>query len=256
MRPPKTYIFSSYFTKKKHPQSIDPTCIGIGKNGRVPQDDFGYIQKWADSLKKPYYKPVLFHDGVSGDFQDKFPHIQFELADGSYDAYSLNDARFLYYSDFLHDKEDVDCASIIFMTDASDVVITGDPLLLTHREKGHVFYTGGENKKLVDYNCSFGGSYQDAHNAFGFDGNPLQIREFPLINMGVLGGFSDKVCNFLREFKKKRIDIGYTSYNMNMPLGNNILRNLYEDRILVGDPVTSAYKGFENKREDVYFIHK
>jgi len=51
--------------------------------------------------------------------------------------------------------------------------------------------------------------------------------------------------------RKKNEDI-----NVNMAALNYIVYNDYKNDIITGHPVHSAYKRFEHRRKDVWFIHK
>ena len=65
------------------------------------------------------------------------------------------------------------------------------------------------------------------------------------------------ILDFVNLFEAMRLRYPEESFNMNMSLGNFIFRYALDKRpILLGDPVTSAYKQFQDSREDVYFIHK
>jgi hypothetical protein len=50
--------------------------------------------------------------------------------------------------------------------------------------------------------------------------------------------------------------IGRPERNLNMPIVNYVFHRYFAGRFRMGAPVTSVFKGYEQDRTDVWFIHK
>lgn len=254
-------ILTSYFTSKPHPQRIDPSVYGVGRDGHVLSDHFKYMEEWYESVDSLKIPARIFHDGLSSKFCKKYKtkHIRFYNVGKSAGKYSLNDSRFLFYHSFFQrmvwpSREKIDW---IFTTDISDVVVKKDPGQLILGNPTVDIFAGGEECKVKDYVSSYGGGgYREVARFFGW-GGANRIADNKLINAGVIGGSAEKMISFFWAFLEERKKAGYEKFNINMPLVNYLLyESMGLDSVVVGEPVTSRYKAFETNREDVYFVHK
>lgn len=256
----KAIIFTSYFTSKKHPQHIDPTCVGIGEDGKVANNHFHYIKDFHASVNlKENVKVVIFHDGLSDKFVEEYStqNICFYKVNGNYSEYSLNDSRFMYYYDFarMYSKglEDYD---LICMTDASDVVMVKDVTTMLSNFKDQVLMVGDEPKVLAEYISCNGKSFVDLSLLYRWETHDIDTSS-SLINAGVICGQRFEIFRLLNFFKRERLRLEFDKSNINMPLMNYLIRNFYGDgEIVIGSPITSTYKKFQTERKNVYFRHK
>jgi hypothetical protein len=75
--------------------------------------------------------------------------------------------------------------------------------------------------------------------------------------MGVIGGSYENIMDFLDAFCLTRVKMLDPDFNADMWVGQYVFRHLLSDRnIMIGEPFTSIFKGYENDRKDVFFIHK
>ena len=75
--------------------------------------------------------------------------------------------------------------------------------------------------------------------------------------MGVVGGSFDKMLNFYENVVEVRESMGKPEFNSDMWVLQYLLRSkLQPCNFIMGDPVCSEFKGYQDNRDDVYFIHK
>ena len=247
-------ILSSYFTKKKHPNhELDNHVIGRNNLGFVDNDQFSYIKNWYNSITKLKLNGVIFHDNLSEAFVNKHQseYIKFERVEES--NWSNNDYRFYCFRDYLKDKE----YDWVFHADVSDVVTVKDPSKLLLDYKDHQFFACQDTCKTQ----SDAFNYIGIHKSLGWDNLflfVLNAQNWDLINMGVVGGSGADMKEFYETFCEIRNQTGNPEANINMYLCQYLLRAIFRDKkkTLIGEPVTSKYKAYENNRKDVYFIHK
>jgi len=246
-------ILTSYFSKKKHPNSPnDTSVVGRNSNGFVNKNDFSYIAPWYNSVKNLSLEGRIFHDGLTDDFVEKYSteKIKFIYADCSSQEYSPLDYRWFCYRDFLKNNQ----FDSVFISDCSDVTVVKDPSQIINKNKNFDLYVCKDSLKLGDF------PYLDIHKKMNWGGTMnfmLNSKRWDLINMGVIGGSFDNVIDFLDKYYYTRTEINEKFDQADMWVGQYVFRHLMEGKkIMVGDPFTSEFKKYENDRKDVYFIHK
>ena len=234
---------------------MDPSCYGVCKDGRVKQNDFSYIEKWYNSVKKLGLKAFIFYDNLNEDFVKKYTTNKIKFIEVEDSKYSNNDWRFFCYARFLKENP----CDIVFMSDSSDVVVVKDPAELIEEHEDYRYFACEDIIYLSEYQWGLATFLKILESA-GWAGKDFfveNMKSMKLINMGVIGGRYQDILDFVNLFEAMRLRYPEESFNMNMSLGNFIFRYALDKRpILLGDPVTSAYKQFQDSREDVYFIHK
>lgn len=245
-------ILSSYFTEKIHPNSVDDQhVVGRMENNHIQKDFFPYIEKWYKSIQKNDLNAVLFYDGLSENFVSKYEteKIKFEKV-GNF-IYSNNDYRFFCFRNFLEENK----FDYVFHTDASDVVVVKNPSnLLRFFGDEYDFFACQDSIKLNQF------PYLKVHDHYSWDDTfnfILNHSNWDLINMGVVGGKYENMLSFYEKFCETRIKMGDPDFNSDMWVLQYLLRSVFSDKkFLMGDPVCSEFKKYQNDREDVYFIHK
>lgn len=246
----KSALFTSYFSKKIHPQFGDPQLEGVAEDGRAKQNDISYIGRWYESVKNLGIEARIFCDNLSDSFiaeyeTDKIKFVKVETND-----YSYNDWRFFCYLNYLKDNK----FESVFMTDSSDVIVVKDPSLIIEEFPNVDYFICKDSIKLYQF------PYVQNHNALGFDNYSLFFLnqyEWDLINMGAIGGKYDNMMLFLRLLCEERLKIGNPTFNADIWTGNYVFRHKLSDKkLLIGEPFTSNFKKYEYDRKDVYFIHK
>lgn len=247
-----TAILTSYFTAKKHPNDPSDSHVkGRNSSGFVNGDDYTYIKPWYDSVSK--LKDVsgfIFHDGLSNSFVEELTteNIKFIPVDSNH-SYSNNDWRFFCYRNFLNSRK----FDSVFMADGSDVTVVKNPSGIFDECDADIFACK-DSIKLEEF------PYLDVHLKAGWDSYVkflVNNSRYWLINMGVIGAKYDIAKEFLNKFCETRIRMGSPDFNADMWVGQYVIRELMKDKKLhLGDPFTSVFKGYENDRDDVFFIHK
>lgn len=249
----KTLLLSSYFSVKKHPNDPnDSAVVGRMPDGRVPDNEINYIKNWYDSVHRSGVNAVLYHDELSDDFVSKYEtdRIKFEKVDVN--EYSNNDFRFFCFRshlDLMEEKPDV-----VFHNDASDVVVVKDPYELVTSNMHIDYFCCRDSIMLNEF------PYLNVHEAFKWVDTfnfRLNYNNWELINMGVIGGTYENMFNFYNRFVETRVTMGRPDFNSDMWVLQYLLRSVLQPcELLIGDPVCSQFKQYQNDRKDVYFIHK
>ena len=246
-----TVILTSYFSKKKHPNSpSDSHVVGRTADGTVTSNEISYIEPWYNSIKKLKLKGVVFHDALSDEFVNEYSTDLISFRKVGNFEYSNNDFRFFCFRDFVNENP----SDVVFHADASDVTLTKDPAQLIEDYPETDYFTCKDSIKLNQFN------YMWAHEKYNFDDRVLFLlnhNEWDLINMGVIGGTHGNMKNFYNRFCEVRTAMGDPDFNSDMWLCQYLLRSQFQDKkFIMGDPVCSEFKKFQNDRKDVYFIHK
>lgn len=251
----QTLILSSYFSLKPHPNHPGDTEVrGRAADGRVWQSDFNYIKEWYNSVVSNKLKAVLFYDNLDEDFVSKYENefVKFKKVESS--DYSNNDWRFFCFHDYLTDMPEGDKPDVVFHTDASDVKIVKDPLALITNFPDFDYFACKDSIPLNQF------GYMKAHEHFDWEDRfsfMLNMNEWWLINMGVIGGSYLNMERFYGKFKEVRILMEEPHFNADMWICQYLLRSqLQPCELLMGEPVCSEFKKYQNDREDVFFIHK
>lgn len=247
-------ILTSYFSAKRHPNSpLDLDVVGRGKSGRVHQNSFDYIKPWYDSVTNLSLQGIIFHDGLTDEFVNKYSNnnIKFVYADAESQSYSNLDYRWFCYRDYLIKNK----FESVFISDCSDVTVVKDPSTLLKRKKNYDFFLCKDSLTLDTF------PYFHIHKKYNWPYYVemlLQKNNFDLINMGVVGGSYDNIIDFLDKYYDTRVGMRDELFEQaDMWVGQYIFRCLLKDKsLLIGEPFTSDFKKYQNNRKDVYFIHK
>lgn len=249
-----TLILSSYFSLKPHPNHPEDSAVrGRAADGRVWQSDFNYIKDWYLSVVNNNLKAVLFYDNLDKEFIDLYQNENVTFQKVSTSDYSNNDWRFFCFDEYLQGIPEEDRPETVFHTDASDVIIVKDPHELV-RDKNYDYFACKDSIPL----SSFG--YMKVHEHFNWEDRLMFLVNMPdwwLINMGVIGGGFESMSKFYSKFTSIRTQMGSPEFNADMWICQYLLRSqLQPCHLLMGDPVCSEFKKYETGRTDVYFIHK
>ena len=230
----KNVFLTCWFNNKKDPQ-----------RNLVQPADFEKIRLMVKSSNTCGVKVILFHDCFNNKTIKKYESDLLKFIRPNQNIrdtpFSTNDFRFLVYLDYLKSNQ----IDNVFMLDASDIIVKNNPFNNIEENK---IYTGCEawtiaKKPRISNKVkgTFGKVYY---------GNKL------ILNAGILGGNKKLLLPLLEEMKKV-FDKKKHMHNINMPVFNKCIRDLFSDeQIITKDPVCSNWKKYENHRKDVWFIHK
>ena len=242
-------ILTSYFSKKRHPNDPnDKWVVGRNSAGFIDADSFSYIEPWYNSVHKLGLTGFVFHDNLSEEFLKKYTTDKINFVKVSPSDYSNNDWRFFCYRNFLEEN----IFDAVFLTDGSDVTVVQDPTQIL-QERSEDLFVCRDSILLSEF------PYLGVHQKFGwknFAYFAMCQTRLPLINMGVIGGYYAEIMEFLHAFCETRLRMGEPEFNADMWVGQYVFRELLQKNLLIGEPFTSEFKGYQNDRKDVYFIHK
>ena len=231
------YIISTYLTT-----AIDPQ-----RNETKEVNDTKYIETWYNSIIRLNLNGVLLHDGLSADFQSKFPRITFKQVDPVPENLQLYDYRWILYYEFLLNNP----CEAVFFTDCSDVKVVRDPFY--EFEEGEL-YCGDESERICD--CKWiQDSFKNPSFATLSDLGKFLSSKNSMLNCGVFGGSYGAVIQLLEYMVRLIEHLRFRPFDR---FGDNPLFNYVAYRYFYpihGFPVNSVFKAYE-ERNDVWFIHK
>lgn len=237
-------IVTTYFCRKVDPQ----------KKVHAPCDDFSYIAPWYTSVQELGLHGVIFHDGMSEEFINRYqtPKIRFEYVDPSEFTYSLNDYRYFIYLRFFETHPAYDH---VFMTDGNDVKVVQNPFVNLRPDRVYVGSEEGDFRanKWIQRRVRLlnGGS-----KAYPFELSRLRTNR--IYNAGILGGTRLRCLDFLRAMVStlESLDLEQRDLNLNMAVFNFVVYRHFRKRVVTGEPLHSVFTAYQNDRKDVWFIHK
>jgi len=259
-------IFTTYFCSKPDRQ----------KKEVIESDNFEYIKKFYESVKSHNLHAVIFYDNLSDDFIRRYNCRNVKFVKSRVIKYSLNDERFLIYSEFLDQVK----PQKIILSDGNDVIFGKNPFEFIKDSK---FYIGRDHYCLNKHSEWIQMKINILPKEVR-ENIPSLFYEMPLVNAGVLGGNYATLVDFL---KKVVILIRFVDndQNHNMAIVNIVFfdsfwidyntswitkvkflitkdRNklavqptIYNDKFHLGKPFTSHFFKFE-KDNGSYIYHK
>lgn len=171
--PPADVVLTTYFASRPDPQT------GIC----VPADELGYIAPWYWSLRATRSHGVIFHDHLSQGFVSRHETDRIRFVRIQLGRYNLNDERFLLYLGYLLDHP----SSVVFMTDATDVVVSRSPRELVSGTTAARIYVGRDRFNLLGQSGWMAHMARSIESLTGWVPSP-DLAESPMYNAGVVGG--------------------------------------------------------------------
>ena len=245
----KDVIFSSYFT------SIEDTQ----RKRRYATNRFLYMKDWLLSVRKLEIDAVVFHDGLSPDFQWRlqlfYPKLQFQYIP-SLKGRSTNDARFYCYLNYLQAHSDI---NRVLLTDISDVKFQQNPFNLMTQL--------GEDNLFIGTDIDF---YPDMEsmlwlrekltkcygkNAITKGHLSLLMRLSTVYNAGVIGGTRQLMLGLLTHVTR-HLDMTPKEVNCNMAVVNVVVHKHYFEQLFTGFPLTSRFQRRQSSPKGIFIIHK
>lgn len=199
-------ILSIYYTKYVDPQ----------RNIHQKNDNFAYIKNFYQSIIQHNMKAVIFHDGLSVDFIQKYQndHVQFRLIpDKNYGLTSMNDIRFMIYLDYLLEHPTLekviisDAADVEFMTNVFDQINEDKLYVCYDRDRDYRHYYIENRIKLT---------YLSAENPFE------QFLDHKILQAGLFGGSYQMVVKCLKHMKDEFDHLVDKNYNTNYIVFNHV----------------------------------
>jgi hypothetical protein len=250
------------------PVSVTDDCVvmachitgvhDVNRTQTLPDDDYGLVSEWADSLAKLQLKSVLFHNNFSEKTvevrQNEFLTFVRITRDSRFNP---NVYRYFAYRDFLQNSPG--SVANLFITDVTDVVAVNNPFVQPlFRANPTALFCGDEPKLLAnDWMQAHAthlrrqiADYADYEQTFGNQ---------PLLNCGIIGGniavmqpFIEQLCAIHEQYN---VD-NQTAYTGDMGAFNYLARTRFNDRLVHGAPVNTVFKAHQTNRTDCWFRHK
>ncbi|CAJ1440239.1 unnamed protein product [Effrenium voratum] len=241
-------VLTSYFTTKKDWQ-----------RGKYAKPSFSKIQKLYQTTISNGLTVSVLYDNLPQDFIDayasqRFRFVQVNLTEFD-KRYGVNDVRYFFFDRLL--RQNAEWKSI-FIVDAFDVRSGMNPC--SGIQPGRI-YVGGEQDRLKKHPWmkarfqKMGGKYNQWYTSKVTD-------RMKILNCGLTGGLRDIMQKFLVRMVQVLQDPAlairqkHEDINLNMAALNYILYTEFEGKFQSGPPVHSVYKRFENRRKDVWWVHK
>jgi len=239
---------TTFFTTKKDWQ-----------RGKYAKAQFDKIGKLYVSALRRALRVMVLYDELPQDliFQystDFFRFHRVNLSDFDM-RYGVNDLRYFFFQRLV--KEHTEWSSV-FIVDAFDVRVGMDPC---ESIKPETLYVGVELDKLRNHPWmkarffKMGGKYKKWYTS-------MVDAKMKILNCGITGGSRDIMLSLLQRMTEVITDPNLApnrnseDVNLNMAALNYIVYTEFRDKYVGGVPVHSLYKRFQNKRTDVWFIHK
>eukprot|EP00494_Astrolonche_serrata_P031998 UN32267 len=133
-----------YITQKQDPQRADT----------VNTNNHEYMTKFYNTLRNLNLSKtdiVIFHDGLSDEFQELYPVIKFEFFE--WDEYtrrhflSTNDQRYVLYMKYIQRGNYKDIYDYVLMTDLHDVAFGKDPFVFMRQTPDMNIFSGSEARR-------------------------------------------------------------------------------------------------------------
>ena len=209
-------VLTSYFTTQPDPQRNIPT----------DNNNFDYIKPLYESAIQHEIPVVIFHDGLSVEFIDKYSNylIKFEKVNLR-DSISMNDERFLFYQEYIRREEIEKQYSYIMLTDVSDVIFLRNPFEFDLQSMDDCkIWVLRENVRMAEI-------YPVLKDCYSHKSSFVNInfsKDDMIFNAGVIGGKVDQVLFLIDELVRELARMDRGKNNCNMPALQYILPRMYQ----------------------------
>lgn len=208
-------ILTIYYTKHPDPQ----------RNIHQKENNFSYIKKFYDSVVKNNMMAVIFHDGLSNQFIDKYQNKNISfilLPEKTYGLSSMNDIRFMVYLDYLMKNKSI---QKVIISDIADVEFYDD-----------IFNDITENKLYVCYDRSRTFRHYYLTNRIKLTYKTMDpfshIMDAKAVQAGLFAGSYEMIVKCLEHMKYEFENIVDKSYNCNYIVYNHIVyHNMISDSV-------------------------
>jgi len=218
------------------------TSASLGMNVTMLHDDL------PDNFVTAWQSP-LFHF-IQVDVKKYKKEFKFNLG--------VNDVRYFPFVDVIRKHPEW---QYVFVLDGFDVLAAMNPCPYLQPGKLYV----GSEPTVLKRNAwlklrfeDMGGEYLKWYSAQGGQGDPRMVT----LNCGITGGQRDIVLRLFKYMQdafldeKLKIRSSNAEVNVNMAALNWVVYRKFSDILVTGEPVHSKYWKLQNRRKDVWFIHK
>jgi len=241
-------ILTTFFTTKKDWQ-----------RNKFAKAQFTKISKlYASTLRRELSVTVVYDD-LPSELLEKYSTEYFHfhrvnLTDHD-KRFGVNDVRYFFFQSLVQKHTEW---SSIFIVDAFDVRIGMD---MCNDIKPDVLYIGIELDKLKNHPW-MKARFIKMGSKYKFWYTYKVDSTMKILNCGITGGSRDMMLKLLKRMTEVITDPALIpnkkgeEVNLNMAAMNYIVYNDFPKNFVGNAPVHSLYKRYQNKRKDVWFIHK
>lgn len=248
-------ITSCFFTTKNDPQ----------RNFRLPTSTFDPIKNWYNSIMEVGLKAILFYDILDDEIVNTYSNenVKF-IKDESYteQSFCAADHRWTLYKEYFKNN----FYDNIFATDCTDVLVKLNPFndikFLINRDN---FFIGREYSPPTNWL----NDWMVSQLNYCYPNDPDIITfVYPerVLNCGIVGGTYENFMKIASLMSDEILRINPTpescrqkniQFTIDMGVMNYIgYKHLGGENIISDEPVHSAFKLYQETRDDVWFIHK
>ena len=224
----ENYVMSTYFTGVINPQY----SVTFLKNC------YRFVQQWFESVIRIGAHAIIFHDGLTEDFQNRmknlYSHVHFQKID--VEGRSPNDYRFYLYHQYLSLHPEIQ--NIVF-TDIRDVTFLNDPFEVMRVIGDYIFI--GVGRTFYENSWSNEVTQLILRRCHSNDSGSKWVKLHPFYNAGVIGGTRHTMLNFLTKITHYLDGIPH-EHNCNMGTTTLVTNKHFYENSFSGYPFQSAFR--------------
>ena len=227
----ENYVMSTYFTNIENPQH----------SYMFANNNYRFVQRWFESIIRIGAHAVIFHDGLTEDFQNRmksfYSHVHFQKAEVGLKGRPPNVYRFYLYHQYLSSHTEI---QNVVLTDIRDVTLLNDPFEVMRVIDEYIFM--GIGKPFYESSWSYdwvNGLLKKCHSLKN-DSETMCVKLHPFINAGVMGGRRPAMLNFLTKVTQY-LDEAPHKKNCNMATIALVNQKHFHENSFSGYPFQSAF---------------
>ncbi len=230
----------------------------VNRNTTLHADDYNIVKAWADSITTLQLKGILFHNNFSEATCKIYQSDYIQFIKVHHDAsFSPNVYRYFIYHQFL--QQQAHNISGFFVTDVADVVAVKNPFKDSLFVNNPATIFCGDEPKIVDDEWMKAHATHLRNNIADYAAYEETFKNSTLLNCGIIGGHTAVMQGFVEKLMLihlKHNRHNPTAYTGDMGAFNYLIRTQYNQQLYHGQPVNTAFKGYETERSDCWFRHK
>jgi hypothetical protein len=230
----------------------------VNRNNTLPDDDYSLVKNWAESVAALQLNGIIFHNNFTEKTCAKYQNEYITFIKIAYSAhFNPNVYRYLVYRDFL--RSHIQEIESLFITDISDAVVVNNPFIQPlFIDNADALFCGDE-PKILDNEWMVAHSEHLRSKIADYAAYEETFANETLLNCGIIGGnigvmevFIEKLCLIHEQYNHDN----ETAYTGDMGAFNYLVRTQFNQKLLHGAPINTAFKGYQEDRNDCWFRHK
>jgi hypothetical protein len=224
----------------------------VNRQNTLPDDAYGLVKDWVDSITSLHLHGVLFHNNLSEATCEAHQSEFITFVPIAHDTrFNPNVYRYFVYRNFLRDY--ASAIDSFFVTDISDVVVRMNPFLQPlFLDNAAALFCGDEAKCLNNEWMKAHATHLRSQMADYADYEAMFADE-TLLNCGIVGEktaimhpFIEALCSTHEQFNTNN----QTAYTGDMGAFNYLIRTQFNKHLFHGTPVNTVFKAYQDDRTD------